>query len=298
VIPVLKLLFPVTIMKVEKKWQEILSRLEENTEKQLIYVIGGIDSGKTTLCRFLAERLSVKYKTAYINCDPGQSVIGPPASLGMAVCHGKWGIQALRFIGSTSFRGHMLQILCGSGRLRDKAVDWGARKIIVDSSGFVYSPPGMAFQFETIDLLQPDVILGIEESSDLNGLIRNFRTKGRAYYSLPIHPNVIKRSPAERRAYRESKFREYFRNSRLMAISFRELGLHRVIPEKNENYLQGQLIALSDHEHLVITLGILDRIDMDRTMVWFYAPPFEKKSAVTLHFGALRLDLSGRHSSL
>jgi polynucleotide 5'-hydroxyl-kinase GRC3/NOL9 len=60
-----------------------LSRLEENTEKQLIYVIGGIDSGKTILCRFLAERLSVKHKTAYINCDPGQSVIGPPASLGM-----------------------------------------------------------------------------------------------------------------------------------------------------------------------------------------------------------------------
>ncbi len=278
-----------------------MSALEESPTRQLVYVIGGNDSGKTTLCRYLSDRLSARFSAAYINCDPGQSTVGPPACLGMALYDGGQAATALRFIGSTTPFRHMLQILNGSARLRDKAVEWGACKVIVDSSGFVYGSAACAFQFESIDLLQPDFVVGIAgsagERQSLDALMRNFRNGKMAYVRLPVHPAAVKRSAEQRRAYREARFREYFRGARLRTIGFRDLGLHGRIPAKHGAHsLCGRLAAFSDREHFLLALAIIELLDMERKTLEVLAPPFNRKSAATLHFGSLCLDRSGKHS--
>lgn len=246
-------------MDIEDKWLELLHKLEAPRQYETVYAVGGNDSGKTTLCRFLDERLRANFVTASINCDPGQASIGPPACLGMTVSEGDSTTMMLRFVGATSPFGHMTSILSGSRRLVDEAAGRRAQKIAVDSSGFDHSPAGLSFQFETIDLLQPTTVVGIARNEDeresLDGLMRNFKKAGMAYFPLTVHPAGIKRSAEERKAFRESRFSRYFKDARIRTIDFRTLGLHGRLPE-NGIGIAGRLIALSDSRQLVVTLGI------------------------------------------
>ena len=65
--------------------REIITELKENPAWQYASVLGGTDSGKTTFCQYLLGRLKSQFLTAYIDCDPGQSVIGPPTTVGLNV---------------------------------------------------------------------------------------------------------------------------------------------------------------------------------------------------------------------
>ncbi|MFA5295957.1 MAG: Clp1/GlmU family protein [Methanoregulaceae archaeon] len=46
------------------------------------------DQGKTTFCRFLVQELSADTLTGFLDSDTGQSTIGPPATVGLALYAG------------------------------------------------------------------------------------------------------------------------------------------------------------------------------------------------------------------
>jgi polynucleotide 5'-hydroxyl-kinase GRC3/NOL9 len=106
---------------------------------------------------------------------------------------------------------HFLQTLTGIKRLVDRAFEMGAQKVVLDSSGFMNTDVGREFHFQTIDLLEPDYLVTLQQALEMEPLRASLarRVKSR----LQISQAVVGRSWVERRLYREEKFKRYFQGT-------------------------------------------------------------------------------------
>ncbi len=281
-------------IQIPLEWHNVLNLIEANPRWRKIYIIGATDTGKSTLCQFLHRNLIPQFATAYLDCDPGQSLIGTPTTVGLQYFHKGHSEAAgidLCFVGAPSPQGHMLQTLVGIQKLLKRAFHYGINKIIIDSSGFVLGKPAQEFQFLTIDLLRPDILILIERSDELKFLYRNFnRTPRLRIIRLSASPLVQPRSPEERRRYRMQKFREYFQAADYTYFSYKNLGLHGMIPDlRNPELVRHRLIALCDAQNFVLSLAIIQKIHYEDYVMKLYTPPFKGEKVATVQFGSIYL---------
>ncbi len=281
------------MIRVDCFWRDLLSQLEADRPWRSVIVLGSTDSGKSTLCKFLGEFFSKKDSTAIIDCDPGQSVLGPPATLSLS-----WKPRnpanplVTRFIGSTTPSRNIPQTLTAMKRLADRAFEQGAQRIIFDSSGYAKTRVSREFFFQTIDLLEPDHLVALQEVDEMESLLMNFthRAKPRIY-RLPISEAVIRRSRLERRRYRENKFKQYFMKAAAQTLPLDGVGFHGEIPLlKNPDSWRNRLIALCDQRGFVVALGVIEAIDLTHNNMRVCAPSFEHGTIVSIQFGSIRLD--------
>jgi polynucleotide 5'-hydroxyl-kinase GRC3/NOL9 len=275
-------------------WEGLRATLEE-AGAGVVYVLGSTDRGKTTLCLDLIRRLPVRDPVAYLDLDPGQSTIGPPATLGLAFYRNGTEIpdrRCLRFVGSTSPRGHLLPILAGAKRLLERAMAAGCRFVIVDSPGYIHDEVATEFHLYLNDLLQPDHLIAIEEKDELESILAHFRGHpSMTIYRFPPSPLARTRGSAERRMNREGKFREYFANATLRDISLAGLGIHGRIPSSfHPDQWQGLLVALCDPGQWVLALGIVEEIDGATQTLRIRAPEFDPAKVSSIHVGEVRVE--------
>jgi polynucleotide 5'-hydroxyl-kinase GRC3/NOL9 len=272
--------------------------LKDEFSWRSIYVVGAVDAGKTTLCQFLLRSFLQQVPVAYLDCDPGQSVIGPPTTLGLRVFPQKSNMpkRALfSFVGSTSPMGHMLQTLSGAKKLFETAFLMGAVKVLLDSSGFVLGKPAQEFQFQLIDLLQPDHLIALQHEEELEPLLANFSVHSQIQiHRFPVVPNVIPRTPMERQHYRKQKFKEYFKAAQPQQLALQSLGIHGMVPDlSNPSALRNRLIALCDGGNFVIVLGILTKFEREGELLYFYSPDFDPERVSSVQVGSIFLTLQG-----
>jgi polynucleotide 5'-hydroxyl-kinase GRC3/NOL9 len=280
------------------EWDETAKRLLESGSG-VIYVIGATDKGKSTFCRYLRSTFSRQAVTAYLDCDTGQSSIGPPTTVGLGVySHGKEvpDIVRLRFVGSTSPAGHILELLVGSARLFEICRESGVAFTVIDSPGYVLEPAAQEFHVRMIDLIRPDYIIAIQSENELEGILVNFsRTPGITIRRFPASERTIIRKRGWRRIYREKRFMEYFSRATLSVVPLEGLGVHGRLPETfREDDWKNLLCALCDADMMVITLGIIERLDLLTPALTIRAPPFENELIASLHVGTVRIDPQGR----
>jgi polynucleotide 5'-hydroxyl-kinase GRC3/NOL9 len=266
----------------------------EGGSGRIVYVLGSTDRGKTSLCQELISRLSLHRRVAYLDLDPGQSTIGPPATLGLAFFENDKEIpseRCLRFAGSTSPRGHLLPILAGAKRLLERALVLGSQTVIIDSPGFIHDEVATEFHLYLIDLLQPDQLIAIQEKDELEPILAHFK----GHLTMAIHrrpPSSLARArgSGERTRYREKKFREYFSNATSHDLSLKGLGIHGRIPSSfHPEHWQGLLVALCGPEQWVVALGIVESIDLATRTLRIQAPEFDPAKVTSLHVGGVRV---------
>jgi polynucleotide 5'-hydroxyl-kinase GRC3/NOL9 len=195
-----------------------------------------VDCGKSTFCLLAANQgLKAGRKPALLDTDPGQSDIGPPASLGLALVENP--LQSLdeavpaglHFIGATSPVGHLLEIAVGAQRLAQRARGLGADLIIVNTSGLVKGGIARALKSAKIRLLSPSHIISIapreETEAILAALPKQEKAHSPAVYRLTPSPRAVSRTAEERRRRRESKFAAYFREAGEISLAFSNLAL-------------------------------------------------------------------------
>jgi polynucleotide 5'-hydroxyl-kinase GRC3/NOL9 len=266
----------------------------EGGKGRIVYVLGSTDRGKTTLCRHIISRLSRDGRVAYIDLDPGQSTIGPPATLGLAFYRDKEEIpeeRCFRFAGSTSPRGHLLPILAGAKRLLERALASGARAVIIDSPGYIHDEVATEFHLYLIDLIQPDHLVAIQEQNELEPILAHFKGHPTmAIHRLSPSPQARARGSGERTKYREGKFREYFSNATSHGLSLEGLGIHGRIPSSfHPEHWQGLLVALCGPEQWIVALGIVESIDLATRTLRIQAPEFDPAKVTSLHVGGVRV---------
>lgn len=283
------------MIRVEEGWKELLSEIRSFPGKRTVYVAGASDRGKTTFSQYLSEALAVDQPTASIDCDPGQSSIGPPACIGMhqvAASGLAVGPPVLSFVGSLSPTGHLLQNLCGAKKLFDKALAAGCGAVVIDSSGFVMGDIAREFQFNVIDLIRPAFLVAFERDDELEPLLRNFEGSSDIHiWRMPVPCAVRERSPLARQAHRTERFRQYFRDAETRRVRISGKGLHGAVPDFREpGTYENLLIALCGPENFVSALALVRAYSPKGKALEVFAPPFDGRGVSTIQFGSLYLD--------
>lgn len=258
--------------------------------------MGATDRGKSTFCRYLVRELRGMGSVGYLDCDTGQSSIGPPTTVGLALYHESGEESAdvyLRFVGSTSPVGHILQHLVATARLKEKAVAGGVDYLVIDSPGWIIEPAAQEFHIRMIDLLQPRLLVAIQSGDELEGITINFRRHPRmAIKTIPVSDRVVKRRMGLRRIYRTRQFEKYLSDLSSHSLPLAGIGVHGRMPGTfREEDWKDLVIALCDSEMMVITLGIVEGLDLGAGTITFRSRPFEVNDVASVHVGSVKIDL-------
>ncbi|HIE43954.1 MAG TPA: hypothetical protein EYP78_04060 [Candidatus Omnitrophica bacterium] len=241
-----------------EEWEDVIEDVV--LRKGVFFILGSTDSGKTTLARnIIGRKLEKVEEVAFVDSDVGQSTLGPPATVSMAILRNKFKPLdrllplSMRFIGSISPSGHLLETVTAVKALVEKAKGLGVENIIVDTTGMVCGEEATALKTNKINLIQPDVIIAIEKEKELEGILRILEIQRSFKIVHLASPSWINgRSKEERRRQRAMKFRDYFQGSTLESIPLRSVALYRVSPLRFENLILG----LIDGNFETLGLGV------------------------------------------
>jgi len=189
-------------------------------------VLGAGDTGKSTLCRYLVDRaFRAGEATALVDLDLGQSHLGPPAALGLALFPplfpGDAPIfpHALVFVGQTSPAGAVLEVVVGCRVLVDRAQEQGVSRVVVNTSGFVYGGAALRLKRAQLELLRPRLLLALARGGELAPLMDHL-TGGdpAACMLLPVSSRAVRKTMEERRWNREARFQRFFEPARPLTL--------------------------------------------------------------------------------
>jgi polynucleotide 5'-hydroxyl-kinase GRC3/NOL9 len=270
-----------------------LHALDLSAPGSLLMVIGAPDSGKSTLARQIYQELCRQYSCiAYLDGDPGQSLLGPPTTLSLAI--NRRGDLAFpprgriwrRFLGATSPRGHMLPMLVGIHRLVSTAREHGAQIVVYDTCGFVSAHEGgLALKLAEMELLRPSMVIALQRETELEPLLQVARASSIRTVRLAPSPRVQPRPPEQRRKYRAQRFQEYFREAQRWVLDKNSLAIVASFPLQ-----PAQLVSLEDAQGFVLALGVLQAIQGEQLTL--LTPLRNLDRCRILRAGSLLLDLS------
>jgi polynucleotide 5'-kinase involved in rRNA processing len=284
-------------------WREAGSALVELGEGMVV-VVGGADTGKTTLCTFLSNYLLSKSRqVAVVDADIGQTDLGPPTT--MAAGEVKASVTNLSQIKPSE---RLFIGLTSPGRSKEKVIRSVKRLVgyhtkpreitIVNTDGWVSGSEAVLYKLQMLDELQPDITLGIG-GDDISPILQ----AGNRTTLLVGSPDTIKeRTRLDRRELRSLGYQKYLagaslRTFRMNGIRLRHcmtmgyLGLDRVSRSWVEN-LKDTVVGLLDADDLLQEIGILKGIVPSARMVkiWSRIPNLPAKIEV----GDVRLNNDGR----
>ncbi len=212
-------------------WESLASMAKLYQEPRIL-VLGGVDSGKTVLCTYLANALvEAGHKVAVIDEDVGQSEIGPPTTISLGLVEQP--IPSLKesefkdayFVGSTSPAGYSARILAGVEKMIRRARELGATSIILNTSGFIHGWEAREIKLVLSSILSPNIIVAIEKTQEIEHFLGQFRrVSGVEVVRLPVG-YVRVRDRSERKRFRESMYRKFMENARKRVFNRKEVAL-------------------------------------------------------------------------
>ncbi len=266
-------------------------------EARAVVLVGGLDSGKTTLGRAIARAaLAAGRPSAFLDADVGQSSVGPPETVGLKMLRTEADLEqpgfakadALYFVGATSPQGHLLPVATGTARLLALAREGGAELVIVDTSGMVSGVYGQLLKYHKLELVQPDLVVGLQRGEELDpllGIVRRFF--GCEVVALPIHPDAVSTSVEQRAANRDAGLATYF-GGELHKWRVKPTVFMPALPALFDvAQLDRLLVGLSDGRGSYLGLGYLEHA-RDEGVLRLISPVAEAPKALRL--GSVRLD--------
>lgn len=242
-------------------WHEAASALAQ-LDGGTAVVVGGPDTGKTTLCTFLANYLVREDKpVAVVDADIGQTDLGPPTT--MAAGDVMRCIENLSrivpserfFVGFTSPGRVKSKVIHGVKKLVGCHARPG-RLVIVNTDGWVTGSEAAAYKVQMLDELQPDITLGIGGGNDISTTLQ----AGNRTTLLVGSPDIIReRTRVDRRELRSLGYRRYLAGS---SVKVFRLGDVRLQDTLSSEALELRLLSRSRIENLTSAIvGFLDEED-------------------------------------
>ncbi|HEY3211061.1 MAG TPA: Clp1/GlmU family protein [Actinomycetota bacterium] len=276
------------------RYKAVVDRVASTARVAML--VGGLDSGKSTLGRTIARAaLEAGRAVAYLDADLGQKVVGPPTAVTLRQLHGPQDLEpislsrpdAMYFVGATSPQGQLLPLVVGSSLMLNRALEEGADLIVVDTSGLVSGVYGQILKYHKIELLQPDVVIGLQRGQELDPLLgivqRFFNTE---VVVLPVG-EVRSVSVEERARNREEAFRRYFEGP-IQRWRIKPTVFMPTLPALFEQeQLDHILVGLSDGKGEYTGLGYLEYA-AEEGVLRLLSPVPEAPKALKL--GSVRLD--------
>ncbi len=204
-------------------WQKAVEESLKLEKPAVVMVMGGTDSGKTSICTFLANSaLKAKRKTAIIDADLGQSDIGPPTTVGLAytsmplkdLFHLE--AEAVCFVGFTSPGGAEDRVAFCIGDFKQIAIDSGADFVVINTDGWIDGEKAVEYKVLLAKKIAPDILVGIERGEELKPLLSRLDKKA---VQIVESPSAIqKRDREKRKALRELGYKKHLKNAKVEAF--------------------------------------------------------------------------------
>ncbi|MFM7718931.1 MAG: Clp1/GlmU family protein [Actinomycetota bacterium] len=264
--------------------------------KSAVMLVGGLDTGKTTLARrLLAAALEAGRHCAYLDGDLGQKTVGPPTAVTLKVVRSAADLEPERlaaqdhlwFVGSTSPQGHLLPLVTGMTQLLRRAREAGATFVVIDTSGMVSGIYGQILKYHKVEMLGPDLVIGLQRGEELLPLLgviqRFFATE---VVPLPVLPGVVSTTVEQRADNREVAMRRYFA-AELHRFRVKPTVFMPTLPPLFDlAQLDRLVVGLSDGAGAYTGLGYLEHTPGEELRL--VAPVAEGPKALRL--GGVRLD--------
>ena len=263
----------------------------------VLMLVGGLDSGKTTLGRAIAgAALREGRSVAYLDTEVGQKTVGPPGTMGLRMLRQPADLRAeslgrpdaMYFIGATSPQGQLLPVVVGAAQLLDRAREEAADLVVVDTSGLVSGVYGQLLTYHKIESLQPDLLVGLQRGEELEpllGIVRRFFAMD--VVDLPAHPDIRPRSVDERAQSREAALRAYFTGP-LQRWRVKPTVFMPALPALfDESQLDRIVVGLSDGKGHHIGMGYLEFSPEERLLRLLTPLPEAPRA---LRLGSVRLE--------
>jgi polynucleotide 5'-hydroxyl-kinase GRC3/NOL9 len=286
-----------------KEWFGLLDVLEEG--KGIAILLGAVDTGKSTLAQFLISHLCRRgLKVGLVDADIGQSFLGPPATIGLALfkSHPDWEVilstPEIFFVGSTTPEGHFPIHLKGVKRMVDKASSYGPDVILVDTTGFVLGEAGRELKRRKIDLISPRFILALQKDDELEPILEQYKENPLyKIHHLPLSEQVRPKPVEERRTNRTNKFRDYFKYSAVQELAIEGVQIEGEVLDPDGAPLpldwalkmNGLLIGLKDANDETLALGLTKNYFEEKKVLRVSTPLREMEKVKTIQLSSLRL---------
>jgi len=196
--------------------------------------IGAPGSGKTTACLYLAGLFCRSgKKVAWIDADPGQPFIGPPAVMSLSLYTEAADLlrrknpMIMSFVGNTSPVGRLLEMISGLQKLYALAQTYDPAVILVNTCGLVNGGAARELMFHEIDMIAPRYVVALQKGTEVEHLLApHSHRAGLLIYRLPMPPDARTSTGEARRSERELRFKEYFRGANFQEVSLHDVGIH------------------------------------------------------------------------
>lgn len=263
-------------------------------ESGVVMLIGGPDTGKTTLAKLLLRDALARARTvAFVDADIGTSTVGPPACVGL-----KWIKSAhdferlyeadeLRFVGSTEPQGVILPHVIAASALVDvarKADDF----IILDTTGMVQGVVGQTLKYHLMEACDPALVVAMQRVSEMEptiGMLHRF-FGARVARGGPL-PGLVPLGPVEKRAARIAAFA----GALTPPLARWRVASNVFAPTLPEGFkaekLAGMLVGIHDGTGRCLGLGVLEHEDDVLRVATHHGEPMEG-----LRLGSVRIDLT------
>src|SRR5574337_695193 len=214
---------------VPREWEQAAEQIKQDTK--ICIVIGKIDSGKSTLCKYVIHTWTTSgIRVGYVDSDLGQSTLGLPTSASLKIFNTPphqsdyANPLHLHFVGNTAPEGFLLQTLHAVKMMVDKSHQQGSKITLVDTTGFIDGPVARILKLHKIEMLRPEWILALQARDEMEHLLRGYEKMGLQVIRLACSKEVVTRSQTERQKYRSEKYKAYFKLAKIV-----ECSIHKVV---------------------------------------------------------------------
>ena len=242
-------------------WDEAAEAVKQH--RGTIIVVGDIDSGKSSLCTFLAnECLTNHLSVGLIDADVGQADIGPPTTISSARASRQvFSLQDLSeeasfFLGDTtpsSVPDKLIRLLI---KLRKRSL----RKIdvvLINTDGWVQDSAAVRFKEKLVGETQPDLVVGLDKAGEIEPLLGIIQTTSMKISSSSY---VSTRSKEQRKDSREAGYRRFLAGSMPVKVRRGETDMRmfdqpeQLILEWTKDF-KGLITGLLDKDEGLLGLG-------------------------------------------
>ncbi len=200
-----------------------------------VLLLGGRDTGKTTWILETAQTLTASGKTVgLLDCDLGQSEIGPPGTIGAALAAPGKPLRSLRdlpplaeyFVGSTSPNRHFLEVCVGAVQMARVVRKQRPDILLVDTDGLIGGPAGRAYKHQLAELLLPQAIVALARGDELEALLSAFtRRDTPTLWRVRVSEAAGRKSTAARATRRTARFLTALDGSQSLQFSLDDVAL-------------------------------------------------------------------------
>ncbi|MCW4000028.1 MAG: Clp1/GlmU family protein [Candidatus Bathyarchaeota archaeon] len=274
--------------------QPVQSALGIEKKPVVIAVIGASDSGKSSFCTYLFNKLiEAGGRVAVVDGDLGQSDIGPSATVGygMASRHITQ-LHNLRmrngfFVGVTSPATMQAKAIEAVKAMLTEVYPRGADYILVNTDGWISGAEAALYKIALLTAVQPDLIVGVQVQGELE-LLRGSLT-AKPVMLIEASAALNPRSPEKRKVLREMTYARYLKKAKLQCYPLSQIKVEPrgSVPKKQEPD-KGVLVGLYGGGAKFLGIGVLRAINVGRRVLKVQTSVTDKPMRLT--FGKVLLN--------